>query len=63
MQFQKFKYLSLRMRKRVCMEMWCMSLEHLINSVYLSLFLDMFPPRPKMSFGQPNVATYIQNIM
>ena len=34
----------------------------MLNSVYLSLFLDMFPPRPKMSFGQRNVVTYIHNI-
>ena len=36
-----------------------------LNFVYLSLFLDMFPiptPRPKMSFGQRNVATYIHNL-
>ena len=37
-----------------------------LNSVCLSLFLDMFPPsphpRPKMTFCQRNVATYIHNI-
>ena len=35
-----------------------------LNSIYLSLFLDMFPPppRPKMSFGQRNVTTYVHNI-
>ena len=33
-----------------------------LNSVYVSLYLDMFPPRPKMSFGQRNVAIYIHNI-
>ena len=27
-----------------------------------SLFLDAFPPRPKMSFGQLNVAVQIYNI-
>ena len=34
-----------------------------LNSMYLSLFLDMFPPpRLKMSFGQWNVTTYIHKI-
>ena len=28
----------------------------------LSLFLDAFPPRPKMPFGQLNVALQIYNI-
>ena len=33
-----------------------------LNSVYLSLFLDMPPPPiPKMSFGQQNVITYVHN--
>ena len=37
----------------------------MLNSVYISLFLDMFPPppsKPKMFFGQWNVATYIHII-
>ena len=34
----------------------------MLNSVCLSLLLDMFPPGPKIPFGQRNVATYIHNI-
>ena len=34
-----------------------------LNSVFLSsLFLDMLPPRLKMSFGQRNIAIYIHKI-
>ena len=37
-----------------------------LNAMYLSLFLDKAPPplalRPKMSFGQQNLVTYIHNI-
>ena len=33
-----------------------------IKLASFSLFLDAFPPRPKMPFGQSNVAIQIYNI-
>ena len=61
MQFQKFNFLSLRMLRDLHGNVTYVI--RMLNSMCLSLFLDKFPTRPKTTFCQRNVATYIHNIM
>ena len=60
-----FVFKTLRYSFCVCVRNILKSVTFVIEKMKLasfSLFLDAFPPRPKMPFGQLNVAIQIHNI-